>query len=65
MYTQGLTYLHGSSQPSPDSQPLEYVTELTHQFRASDTTNEDIVTWIEVSGPIKIIKSVNTMGTQF
>ena len=51
-HIQGLIYLLGSSQPSLDSQPLKYVTELTRQFRASDTTNEDIITCIEVSGAL-------------
>ena len=52
--TQDLIYLQGSSQPSLDSQPLKYVTELTRQLRASDNANEDIVTWIEVSRALRL-----------
>ena len=47
---QGLAYLQGSSQPSSDSQPLEYVKELSQKFGAIDVTNDDIFDWIEVGG---------------
>ena len=57
-HTQGLTYLQISSQPSVDSQPLKYVTELTHQFSAPDVTNDDIFDWIEVGGASVVVISV-------
>ena len=47
---QDLAYLKGSPQPSSDSQPLEYVKELSQKFGAIDVTNDDIFDWIEVGG---------------